>query len=113
MAGDLPEPDVTLARRVFAEVEFERRLVLIHQGRRGPVTITVYTMWEILGLLELPRPEIDLARIAGWIEETVGDAALAEAIRGLDRQTGEREKILDRVKYLIAERLRQCRERLG
>ena len=113
MALELPEPDVTLARRVFAEVEFDRRLVLIHQGRRGPVTITVYTMWEILGCLELPRPEIDLRRIAGWIEETVGDAALAVAIRDLDRQADEREKIIEQVKYLIAERLRQCWERLG
>ena len=111
---DLPEPDATLARRVFEEAPFEQRLVLFHYGRRtGPVTITIYTMWEILGFLELPHPEFDLEKLAGWIDAAVGDTDLAHALRDLAPMAEDREKKFERIKYLIALRLQQCRSRLG
>lgn len=85
MPVSLPPPDVALARRLLGQVPWAERLTV---GRlRPPVGLLPS---EVRGLCDLELflapdeqwlPGVDPKALCAWVERTLGDAALAGALR--------------------------------
>jgi hypothetical protein len=109
----LNRPSGALARRILTEVGFEQRLIGFRLRRRaGPVRVTLYSFREVVGFLADGIPQMNIARLAQWARNAMGDGELADRIEAVNGDpVSEREKLL-RIGILMAERLLQC-ERTG
>jgi hypothetical protein len=109
----LSRPSGALARRVLTEVGFEDRLVGFRLRRRaGPDRVTLYSFREVVGFLTDDFPRMNIAGLAEWTRNAMGDGELADLIDAVNGEaTNEREKLL-RIRNLMGERLLQC-ERTG
>jgi len=109
MRPRLSEPSPDLARRLLTEVGFSGRLVCYRlHPRAGAIETPVYGFEELAGLLAEPYPQVDLAELARWLEETMGDTELAASIRSLEERDMKGPPRLKELRALVWLRLAQA-----
>jgi len=105
----LSEPSRDLARRVLAEVDFNRRLVGYKMHRRaGPSPLSLYSFEEVVGLLLHPLSQIDFSELEQWVREVMQDPELADRIREQRTRNVSAMRKTANIRDLMAKRLIQC-----
>jgi hypothetical protein len=106
---ELTSPSKEVAKRILAEVGFEDRITGYRlRERTGIMTIRLYSVEDVVGLLNDPHPRLDFARLQRWVGETMGDPELAGRIGdALQEDTSEQVRTI-RIRDLMAQRLYQC-----
>ena len=104
----LTSPSKGLAARILTEVGFSERLIGYRlRERTGPMSITLYSFEEIVGLLNEPHPRIDFNLLEKWVRNTMGDLELAGKIRDvLNEDMSDQDKSAQ-IRDLMGLRLHQ------
>jgi hypothetical protein len=108
--GKLKSPSKELAKRVLTEVDFENRLEGFNlQERTGPNPVTMYSLEEVVSLLNEHHPRLDFSELERWVREVLDDAELAEQITVAIKQGNNDQERNRSIRDLMKERLNQCR----
>ena len=106
-------PTRELARRILGEVDFQDRLIGHKMRMRmGPVSVSLYSFEEVVRFLNEDIPQMDLDKLQMWVEEKIGDKALALAIEEIGRREMDEPEKLLHIRGLMMARLGQSR-RIG
>jgi len=80
----LPTPTPALAHRLLQPVAAQDRLVGYRiDFRRGAEQVDLLSLVDVLALLQLPDPRLDLGSLASWCEGVLHDPDLAASIRAV------------------------------
>ena len=112
MSNDkLSKPSRDLARRILSEVDFADRLIAFRlRERTGPISTSLYSFAEVLGLLCDPHPRIDFHQLLTWIREVMKDRELASRVENIiGDDVSDQDKTL-RTRDLMVQRLAQCKK---
>jgi hypothetical protein len=110
--ANLSVPSEGLVSRILSEVGFEERIIGYRlRERTGPISITLYSFEEVVGLLNDTHPRIDFNRLEKWIREVMGDRELAGKIKKVIDEDGSDQERTFRIRNLMGERLLQCNAR--
>lgn len=122
MSGGLKMPSEELAARLLSEVEYDERLTGVNMNcLHGPSEVDLYSFatagrflyMDDLEMLHDPTSGaslgyVDPKALVRWLEGTLGDHELAEAIDGAVAGLGSYLEMVTPMRQLMAQRLAQC-----
>jgi len=107
----LQEPSKSLAKRVLTEVDFEDRLSGFSlRERAGAIPVTMYSLQEVVTLLNDPHPRLDFNELEGWVRKTMKDGELADQIAEAIKKGHSDQERTHLIKNLMEERLNQSKK---
>jgi hypothetical protein len=105
----LQKPSKELAKRVLSEVGFEDRLTGYRLNQRlGAVDIPLYSVEEILILLNDDLPYINIEKLESWTRNVAQDHELAQGINTISKQDAPDLEKLAKIGTLMEKRYIQC-----
>ncbi len=107
----LKNPSKELAERILNEVGFEERMVGYRmQVSKGFMQIPLYSFEEVVGLLHVKYPYMEIYNLESWVRNIMGDEELADRIKTLAENDGSDLDKLLAAGRLMGQRLMQCQK---
>lgn len=121
---NLATPTADQANRFLRTLHAEDGLgVAVLMPHRGQRTLTVYSLQELAGFLQLPDFStviesgyqtsinyVSTRNMVGWISDVLGDAELGEALKTLTEDGRAFGELVADMKSLLNDRVAQCLE---
>ncbi|WP_139651474.1 hypothetical protein [Raoultibacter phocaeensis] len=112
-------PTVEEVARYVRDLPFEQRLTILSQGfHRGPAEVHCYNLKEFVMALakrEFDNPAggvrvLDFDKVVLWLNDTIGDTALADAVRSIADDAPNMAEATDRTRLTVFVRVEQYNE---
>ena len=107
----LDKPSRDMADKILKEVDFDSRLTgfRLNTGK-GFMKVDMYSFEEVVGLLHVKYPYIEIDKLESWVRNTMEDAELADRIKELAENNGSELDKLLAAGRLMGQRLMQCKK---
>jgi hypothetical protein len=106
-------PSKELVTRTLAEVDFEHRLTGFEMRERaGAVSVTMYSVQEVVAFLNGPHPRIDFQDLANWVRRSLRDDELADRIADVIDEEDTDLHRSEHMAVLLEIRLGQCKRQM-